>query len=69
MSTPVQYASFLIRLWREGSPSDASQEWRGEVEHIQSGQRWSFNTLDEMLSFVRQQAEDPTSVRSSPDAQ
>lgn len=68
MSTSVQYASFLIRLWREDSPGDTSPEWRGEVEHIQSGQRCTFSTLDEMLGFLRQLAEDSTSLRSSLDA-
>jgi len=55
---PVEYASFLIRIWREAdvdvvaSPSD----WRSEVEHIQTGQRWSFDTLEDLLNFLRRQA-------------
>jgi len=39
------------------SPEQATG-WQGEVEHIQSGQRWTFSTLDELLGFLRRQAED-----------
>jgi hypothetical protein len=55
----VPYLSFLIRLWFESSlPAAASApEWHAEVEHIQSGRRWAFDSLDELLEFVRQQAE------------
>jgi hypothetical protein len=28
---------------------------QGEVEHIQTGRRWGFSTLDELLSFLRRQ--------------
>lgn len=66
MAVPIQYASFLIRLWREAS-ADATErisEWHGEVEHIQSGHCWNFCGLDELLSFLRQQAEDPDALRA-----
>ena len=58
---PIEYASFLIRLWREaGTVATAPPaDWCGEVEHIQSGQSWTFRTLDELLDFVRQKAEKP----------
>jgi hypothetical protein len=74
MSPIIQYASFLIRMWHpsirdtEGVPG----EWHSEVEHIQSKRGWTFNTLDELLAFLQQQAEHPeglswteTSVESS----
>ena len=52
-SVPAQqeYASFLIRMWREVDPAalDAATEWQGEVEHIQRGWRTSFSTLAELL--------------------
>lgn len=55
------YVSFLVRLWRERSPESPAPptDWHSEVEHIQSGRRWSFSTLDELLAFLRRQAEDP----------
>jgi hypothetical protein len=58
---PPTYLSFLIRLWREPTLElpEAAADWQGEVEHIQSGQRWTFSTLDELLGFLRRQAEDP----------
>ena len=61
MTAPTTYISFLIRLWREGipEPSEPAAAWQGEVEHIQSGRRWMFGSLDELLIFLRRQAEDP----------
>ncbi len=60
MSAPVQYASFLIRIWREAKAGAGSfaADWHAEVEHIQSNQRWSFKAVEELLSFLHQQAED-----------
>jgi len=62
MSMPIEYASFLIRLWREANPDPHAPPagWRGEMEHIQSGQSWTFDNLDEMLDFLRRQAEGPS---------
>jgi hypothetical protein len=57
----IEYTSFLIRLWREASADAAASltDWCSEVEHIQSGQSWTFRTLDELLDFVRQKVEKP----------
>ena len=57
----TEYASFLVRLWREAG-ADATApvaDWQGEIEHIQSGHRWTFGTLDETLDFLRRQADAP----------
>jgi hypothetical protein len=57
MSPTIHYASFLVRLWREES-ADLSQKsvmWESEVEHIQTGERWEFDTLDQMLAFLRRE--------------
>ena len=61
MTAATTYVSFLIRLWREESLviPEATANWQGEVEHIQTGRRWTFSTLHELLSFLRWQAEDP----------
>ena len=58
------YASYLIRLWRQTGPlnPDHPGDWQSEIEHIQSGQRWKFNTLDDLLVFLRQQ---PDTLESS----
>ncbi len=59
MSAPIQYASFLIRVWQENKPGEAlpGADWHAEVEHIQSSQHWTFTTVEELLSFLHQQAE------------
>jgi hypothetical protein len=58
---PATYVSFLVRLWHEPRPElpETSAGWHGEVEHIQTGRRWTFSTLDELLGFLRRQAADP----------
>ncbi len=60
MSTPIQYASFLVRIWRENKAGEAlpSADWHAEVEHIQSNQCWTFQAEEELLSFLHQQAQD-----------
>jgi hypothetical protein len=54
--TQVQYASFLVRLWRsdEPQPDEPVGDWQGEVEHIQSGQRWRFASLAGLNRILRQ---------------
>jgi hypothetical protein len=55
MSEPATYISFLVRLWREPGQESAAppDDWHSEVECIQTGQRWTFTTLDELLDFLR----------------
>jgi hypothetical protein len=59
MPPSLQYASFLIRLWRHvgGDPLEPPAGWHSEAEHIQSGERWDFETLDQLLDFLRQETE------------
>jgi len=65
MAPTLQYASFLIRLWRQESADlvEHPVEWQSEVEHIQTGDRWSFGSLDEVLAFLRDQAGDRERAR------
>jgi hypothetical protein len=62
--TSKTYISFVVRMWRDKTDPSAEPriDWRSEVEHIQSGQRWTFNTLDELLDFLRQWMEDPDAL-------
>jgi hypothetical protein len=47
-------AVFIVRVWCERGDGDATvTEWRGSVEHIQSGQRAFFRNLEAVLDFVR----------------
>ncbi len=60
--------TFIVRLWTEYL-KQPSPTWRGEIEyagssdwqnkdmHIQSGQRWTFNSPSELLNFLRQLVE------------
>jgi hypothetical protein len=65
MLIPVEYVSFLVRFWREQNPRgpEPSGGWRSEVEHVQTGQHWAFGTLDELLDFLRGQADHPEALR------
>ena len=59
MSASIQYASFLIRIWRESKAGEVlpAAGWHAEVEHIQSSQHWTFETVEALLRFLYQQAE------------
>jgi hypothetical protein len=51
-------AVFIVRVWRERGDTDASidtipPEWRGSVEHLQSGQRMFFRTLETVGEFMK----------------
>ncbi|MGD8969222.1 MAG: hypothetical protein PVI07_17090 [Anaerolineae bacterium] len=67
MSPSIQYASLLIRLWREvaADTQDLTADWHSEVEHIQTGQRWEFGSLEELLNFLRQESEDVLVLEST----
>lgn len=69
MSTSIEYVSFLVRLWREvsGEGLDRSANWHSEVEHIQTGERWDFETLQELLDFLRCEAQDSGTLGAMPD--
>jgi len=62
VSAAIAYVSFLIRLWQDEGEhiGEKPQVWRGHIEHIQSGKHWYFETLDDLLDFLRLQAQDPT---------
>ncbi|MGD9029421.1 MAG: hypothetical protein PVG25_06380 [Anaerolineae bacterium] len=58
MAPSIQYASYLVRLWREVDTGQhhTAADWQGEIEHIQTGERWAFSTLNTLLDFLRQGA-------------
>jgi hypothetical protein len=60
-SVQHEYASFLIRMWREVDPAAPGSvvEWHGEIEHIQSGRRYTFETLDEVADLLHESSETP----------
>ena len=44
-------STFVVRFWHETSAGEG--RWRGQIEHVQSGERVAFLELDAMLSFLR----------------
>ncbi len=44
------YCSLLVRLWWK--PNREGGDWTGEVEHVQTGKRWRFDSLQEMLDIL-----------------
>jgi hypothetical protein len=47
-------------MWSRAQRPDADLEgaadWKTEVEHIQTGRRWIFSDVDELLDFLQQQS-------------
>ena len=60
MPSPPTYASFLVRLWRNGDPERRTPPggWQGELEHIQTSRRWTFSTWDQLLTLLQQVGEE-----------
>lgn len=59
MNSSPEYASFLLRLWREpATPGVAAVQWRGEIIHIQSGARCELDSLAVLAAFLRQESGD-----------
>ncbi|MEW5941961.1 MAG: hypothetical protein AB1750_20035 [Chloroflexota bacterium] len=60
MNPSAEYASFLIRLWREPSAeSEAITPWHGEITHVQSGACRTLDGLAALVAFLREQSGDP----------
>ena len=47
-------AVFIVRVWCERGDGDSSVlEWRGSVEHVESGERAFFRNLEAMCEFMK----------------
>lgn len=47
-------AAFIVRIWCErGDEQAANVEWRGSVEHVQSGERAFFRHLETVVEFMK----------------
>ncbi len=47
-------ASFIVRIWREvGEGPAVCQEWRGSIEHVESGKRSFFRDLNAIPKFLQ----------------
>jgi hypothetical protein len=48
------YNSYLVRVWREDEGEGAEGGWRGEVESIQTGEKWQFTRLETMFRIFQE---------------
>jgi hypothetical protein len=48
---PKPSSTFVVRFWYETSAGEG--RWRGQIEHVQSGERVAFLALDAMVGFLR----------------
>ena len=47
-------AAFIVRIWCErGDENGESAEWRGSIEHVQSGDRTFFRHLESVAEFMK----------------
>jgi hypothetical protein len=46
-------ATFLIRLWAEDDETPESS-WRGQVEHVQSGENQYVQEMAQVVSFIEE---------------
>jgi hypothetical protein len=53
---PPVYQSYLLRLWR--ASGDGEPIWRASLERAGTGERWAFANLEQLFTFLRQQAGD-----------
>jgi len=47
--------SYLLRLWPTGTAG--RQVWRASLEHVQTGERLGFASLEQLFVFLIQQTE------------
>ena len=50
----ADYLSYLLRMWR--AQEEGREVWRASLQHVESGERVSFRSLDELFAFLRRQA-------------
>lgn len=65
MNLSTMYASFLVRVWQDAEIVETPTIWRVEIEHIQSGQKQHFDSLDQAFDFLHHQVQPPESVTPS----
>ncbi len=65
----ITYLSLLVRMWHEEDSKAAATpgDWHSEVEHIQSGQQWKFETLNDLVNFVYSLAHNPAMLANPED--
>jgi hypothetical protein len=54
MAERIQHL-FIVRIWQEPSLSAPPGQWRGSAEHVPSGQRFYFATIEELNNGILEQ--------------
>jgi hypothetical protein len=49
--------TFIVRFWRESAAREGC--WRGQVQHVQSGERTAFADEGALMSFIRRWVQAP----------
>ncbi len=49
---PTTTTTFVVRFWREWTGAEA--RWRGRIEHVGSGRRADFLSIDRMLGALQE---------------
>lgn len=47
------YLSYLLRMWR--AQEEGREVWRASLQHVETGERASFRSLEELFAYLRQQ--------------
>lgn len=51
---PQYIHAFIVKLWLEHREIEgANPEWRGRIDHVQSGKRIYFRDTAKILQFIR----------------
>ena len=57
-NTQKDYRSYMLRLWRDGSPrQQRGAGWRASLESSQTQERFVFVSLAELFTFLEQEVE------------
>lgn len=56
------YLSYLLRLWREDS--DGETAWRASLESVQAPERIYFQSLDELVTYLRKGTAGPSGIET-----
>lgn len=51
----LNYASFMVRMWRKSAAAaepEHERAWMGELESIQTGHTWQFQGLEPLLALL-----------------
>ena len=60
--------TFILRIWIEPREIEgAAPEWRGMVEHVDSGKRKYLNDLDQIIAFIAPYLKEMGIKTSKPD--